>query len=152
MSKKPSARVAFWVCLAVAATLAAGCNTSPPQTHLEWVARDAWDVGCAHAATVERFTIVKKGFVPESEVYRVDIDAAFKLINPCTTSSRGAPYKQFESVPFVGTAKMVRCESDGKKGWALEGRADRCWSGPTPPFAKGPAPKAKGPTKATVVR
>ncbi len=127
-------RKGLWLSILVVAGVT-GCDAAPRNAAVEWVTRDAWDVGCAHAATVETFKVNERGWKVKGEVYSVDVDATFKLINPCDTGAGGKSYKQFESVKFSQKdIEMVLCEREGVKGWALQGMADsRCWTGPTPP-------------------
>ena len=68
------------------------------------------------------------------EVWSVDVDATFKLVNACTSGLPlvGKAYKQFETVPFKGTVEMSKCKKGSDDGWAIPGKeSSRCWTGPT---------------------
>jgi len=139
--------------LALVATLTVlgltACNPPPRESFQQWVARDAWDSGCAEQAMIERWSGGNPHWKIEGEVYVVDVDATFKLANACKsgipldgidvkalleqgggTISRS--YKQFEVVNFKKTVEMSKCKKDEKVGWALPGKeSTRCWTGPS---------------------
>lgn len=112
----------------------AGCGGSPRDSYVQWVARDAWDPTCAEAAIVERFTATNGRWKIKEEVWAVDVDATFKLVNKCSSGLPllGKEYKQFEPVVFKQTVEMSKCKKGNDSGWALPGKeSSRCWTGPT---------------------
>jgi hypothetical protein len=137
----------------IALTLAAlgltGCNPPPRDSYQQWVARDAWDSGCAEQGMIERWTVQNARWKIEGQVYVIDVDATFKLANACKSGltldgidvkellekGGGAitrSYKQFENVEFKKTVEMSKCEKNGKTGWSLPGKeSTRCWTGPS---------------------
>lgn len=126
-----------------------GCNPPPRDSSQQWVARDAWDSGCAEQGIIERWKVGNARWKIEGEVFVVDVDATFKLVNACKSGltldgvdvkallekGGGAitrSYKQFENVDFKGTVEMSKCQKNGKTGWALPGKeSTRCWTGPS---------------------
>ena len=113
---------------------ASACDSTPRESYMQWVARDAWDSTCAEQAIVETFKVDNKHWKIPSEVYAADIEAHFKLVNACNSGLPlvGKQYKQFESVGFKGTVEMSHCKKDGVDGWAMPGKeSSRCWTGPT---------------------
>jgi hypothetical protein len=112
----------------------AGCQQGPRNQFIHWVARDAWDPGCAHAAIIEKWQDNNRQWAERYTRYTLDVDATFKLVNPCATGKNGKTYQQFETVSFkVSQLEMVKCEtSDGTEGWSTPG--GRCLTGPNPPL------------------
>lgn len=111
-----------------------GCGGSPRDSYVQWVARDAWDPTCAEAAIVERFTAQNGRWKIKDEVWAVDVDATFKLVNKCASGLPllGKEYKQFETVAFQQTIEMSKCKKADATGWSLPGKeSSRCWTGPT---------------------
>ena len=113
-----------------------GCQQGPRNQYLHWVARDAWDPNCAHAAIIEKWEDSNRQWAERYTRYTFDVDATFKLVNPCENGKDGKVYKQFETVPFrVSQLEMVKCEgADGTEGWSVPG--GRCLTGPNPPLTK----------------
>ncbi len=125
------------------------CNASPRDAYQQWVARDAWDQGCAEQAMIERWSVQNGHWKIEGQVYVADVDATFKLANACKSGltldginvkelmeSGGGTinrsYKQFQTVDFKKTVEMSKCQKAGKTGWALPGKESaRCWTGPS---------------------
>lgn len=115
-------------------TLLVGCNPAPRDSFVQWVARDAWDSTCAEHAIVETFTETNRRWKIKGEVYVIDVDARFKLVNACKSGLPliGKDYQQFEVVPFKATVEMSRCKKGDADGWSLPGKeGSRCWTGPT---------------------
>lgn len=110
-----------------------GCTPGPRTQFVHWVARDAWDVSCAHAAIIEKWEDSNRRWNDDKTRYLVDVNATFKLVNPCEGGTSGRSYKQFETVDFrVSQLEMEKCTgSDGAEGWSLVG--GRCLTGPNPP-------------------
>ncbi len=126
-----------------------GCNTTPRDSFQQWVARDAWDQGCAEQAMIERWAVSNGKWKIEGQVYVADVDATFKLANACKSgvtldgidvkellASGGGTlnrsYKQFQTVEFKKTVEMSKCQKAGKTGWSLPGKESaRCWTGPS---------------------
>lgn len=126
-----------------------GCKPPPRDSFQQWVARDAWDQGCAEQAMIERWSVSNPHWKIEGEVYVVDVDATFKLANACQGGmslgginvkellekgggSISRSYKQFETVEFKGTVEMSRCQKHDDAGWAIPGKENgRCWTGPS---------------------
>jgi hypothetical protein len=140
--------------VSLAATLTAvfsitACNPPPRDSFQQWVARDAWDAGCAEQAMIERWSAQNARWKIEGQTYVIDVDATFKLANACQSGltldginvqdllekGGGAihrSYKQFENVEFKKTVEMSKCEKNGKTGWSLPGKeSTRCWTGPS---------------------
>lgn len=114
---------------------ATGCD-SPPRNHfIQWVTRDAWDPICGPQAAVEKISITNARWVEPGKVYSVDIDATYKLLNPCSEDLQGRSYKQFQSVDFKkANIEIVPCKRNGEEGWSLKDRdIDLCWTGPNRP-------------------
>jgi hypothetical protein len=131
------------------------CEGRPNKRHVEWVARDAWDSDCAEQAIIEKFKTANPKWKVKGEVWQVDVEATFKLVNECTSKSAlsdpkkladglkelakgetkkitGHTYKQFESLDFAKKPlEMSRCKVNGEDGWSLPGQeGERCWVGP----------------------
>lgn len=126
-------KLSLWL---VAATLwgASACGGAPRESYVQWVSRDAWDSTCAEQAIVETWKQQNGHWKVDGEVWVVDVDARFKLINKCSSGLPlvGKQYKQFEVVPFHATLELSKCKKDGDTGWALPGKeSSRCWTGPT---------------------
>jgi hypothetical protein len=121
--------------IAAFCTLAVGCDSPPRNHYIHWVTRDAWEPGCAQQAAVEKIVVTNAHWKEEGKIYSVDVDATYKLINPCNQGQNGKSYRQFESVDFNRKGiEMVRCKRNGKEGWSLKDReVDLCWTGPKPP-------------------
>jgi hypothetical protein len=123
------------ILLAVGAgALMAACGGPPRESYVQWVARDAWDPSCAEQAIIETWKQDNGRWKVKGEVWTVDVEAGFKLVNKCDSGLplAGKSYKQFEVVPFQGTIEMSKCKKDGDTGWALPGKeSSRCWTGPT---------------------
>jgi hypothetical protein len=114
--------------------LGAGCGGAPRESFVQWVARDQWDSTCAEQAIVETWTQKNGRWKVQGEVWQVDVNASFKLVNACQSGLPlvGKQYKQFEVVAFNGTVEMSKCKKDGDTGWAMPGKeGSRCWTGPT---------------------
>ncbi len=114
--------------------VAAACGGSPRDSHAQWVARDAWDSTCAEQAIIERFTATNGRWKINNEVWAVDVDATFKLVNACKSGLPlvGKEYKQFETAPYKATVEMSKCKKGNDAGWSLPGKeSSRCWTGPT---------------------
>lgn len=119
---------------AFAALSLTGCSGTPRDSFVQWVARDAWDSTCAEEAIVEKWVATNGRWKIPSEVWAVDVDATFKLVNKCSSGLPlvGKEYKQFETVPFKGTVEMSKCKKADVDGWAIPGKeSSRCWTGPT---------------------
>jgi hypothetical protein len=112
----------------------AGCSGTPRDSFVQWVARDAWDPTCAEQGIVEKWVARNGHWKIPKQVWAVDVDATFKLVNTCQSGLPlvGKEYKQFETVPFKGTVEMSKCKKGDKDGWSLPGKeSSRCWTGPT---------------------
>ncbi|MDP2344438.1 MAG: hypothetical protein Q8O67_26000 [Deltaproteobacteria bacterium] len=128
------ASLPFLCCLGIALLALSGCGGTPRDSAVQWVARDAWDPTCAEAAIVERFVATNGRWKIEGQVWAVDVDATFKLVNKCSSGLPliGKEYKQFEAVPFKATVEMSKCKKGDDAGWSLPGKeSSRCWTGPT---------------------
>lgn len=111
-----------------------GCGGTPRDSFVQYVARDAWDSTCAEEAIVEKWIATNGRWKIKSEVWAVDVDATFKLVNKCQSGLPlvGKEYKQFETVPWKGTVEMSKCKKGETDGWAIPGKeSSRCWTGPT---------------------
>lgn len=125
--------------LILAVLTLAACNGPPRESYAQWVARDAWDPTCAEQAIIETWSATNGRWKIPSEVWELDVDARFKLVNKCTSGLPlvgnilgGKVYNQFEVVPYKATVTMSKCKKDGDTGWALPGKeSSRCWTGPT---------------------
>lgn len=109
------------------------CEATPRDSHVQWVARDAWDSSCADKAIVERWVQSGGHWQEQGKVWVVDVDATFKLGNDCQSSTAALAFSAYQSVTFQrqGLA-MTPCTRDGEAGWALLGQEqDRCWTGPS---------------------
>lgn len=112
----------------------AGCSGTPRDSFQQYVARDTWDSTCAEQGIVEKWTATNGRWKIPNEVWAVDVDATFKLVNECKSGLPlvGKEYKQFETVPFKGTVEMSKCKKGNDDGWAIPGKeSSRCWTGPT---------------------
>jgi hypothetical protein len=117
----------------VAVSLSA-CSGTPLQQSVQWVARDAWDSTCAEQAIVEMWKANNGRWKVQGEVWAVDVEATFKLMNKCESGLPlvGKSYKQFETVQFKQPIEMSKCKKGSDSGWALPGKeSSRCWTGPT---------------------
>lgn len=121
------------LCLPILALGLAACHSAPRQSHVQWVARDAWNADCADKAIVERWVADNGHWKIKGEVWVVDVDATFKLGNDCKSGLLGKSFKAYESVSFQKDGlEMSRCKRDGEDGWSLPGKeSERCWTGPT---------------------
>jgi hypothetical protein len=143
-------RIRLSLCAALVTTsVLAGCNPPPRESFQQWVARDAWDPGCAEQAMIERWSVRDARWKIEGQTYAIDVDATFKLANACTSGltldginvqellERGGgairrSYKQFENVEFKKTVELSKCDKNGAAGWSLPGKeSTRCWTGPS---------------------
>lgn len=121
--------------LALASVMAGGiaCDAEPRDRHIQWVARDAWNPSCADKAIIERWVQANGAWKEQGKVWRVDVDATFKLGNDCEAQGEAPTIPAYQSVDFkrVGL-ELVPCENGGQKGWALPGQeAGRCWTSPS---------------------
>lgn len=123
----------FLVLGVVSLAFGASCAQGPRDQFVQWVARDAWDQGCAHAAIIEKWDVTNRRWSDDKARYLVDVNATFKLVNPCETGAGGRTYKQFETAEFhVSGLEMEKCAGvDEQSGWGLVG--GRCLTGPNPP-------------------
>lgn len=149
MCTRPLARLVSTIMLLAGVSAVTACNAAPRDSFQQWVARDAWDQGCAEQGMIEVWKAGNGRWKIEGEVYVVDVEATFKLANICTS---GVPpqgidlkallekgggaiarsYKQFETVAFKQTVEMSKCKANDKTGWSLPGQESRrCWTGPT---------------------
>jgi hypothetical protein len=112
----------------------AACSGTPRDSFVQWVARDAWDPTCAEQGIIEKWVATNGKWKINNEVWSVDVDATFKLVNACESGlpALGKSYKQFEVVPFKATVEMSKCKKGDQEGWSLPGKeSTRCWTGPT---------------------
>ena len=110
------------------------CEGKPREQHVQWVARDQWDSSCAEQAAIERWSATNGRWKVKPEVYVVDVDATFKMVNKCSSGLPliGKTYAQFDAVAFKGTVEMSHCKKDCQDGWSLpQKESSRCWTGPT---------------------
>lgn len=117
---------------AVLVATGAACDAEPRDRHIQWVARDAWNPSCADMAIIERWVQTNGAWKEKGKVWRVDIDATFKLGNDCEGEGETASIPAYQSIDFkrVGL-ELVPCENGGKDGWALPGQeGGRCWTSP----------------------
>lgn len=117
-----------------------GCDKPPKRSSIQWIARDAWDSGCAHAAIVEKFAIKSKGWKEKGKLYAADVTATFKLVNPCETGTNGRTYKQFATADFAAPDLVLApCTDGGAEGWARvpDGRCITGASQPKEDYATG---------------
>jgi hypothetical protein len=149
MMRTRTARFVFTSFFVVAITALTGCNASPRDSFQQWVARDAWDQGCAEQGMVEQWKTQNGRWKTEGQVYVIDVEATIKLANACNSvlpngginvadllaQGGGAvarSYKQFETVAFKKTVEMSKCKTADKDGWSLPGQESRrCWTGPS---------------------
>ena len=79
-------RIRALVCACFVTTaLMMGCQPPPRDSFQQWVARDAWDPGCAEQAMIERWSVRDARWKIEGQTYSIDVDATFKLANACTS-------------------------------------------------------------------
>ena len=89
-------------CLVFAVLSSVACEGIPREQHVQWVARDQWDSTCADQAAVETWKASNGRWKMKPEVYVVDVDATFKMMNKCSSGLPlvGKQYKQFETIPL----------------------------------------------------
>ena len=112
----------------------AGCAFPPRDAEVQWVARDAWDRGCASQAIFEKLKISDRGWKDRGAgIYTVSVEATVKMVNPCHSDVTGKSYAQFESVEFsFDHLAMKKCKQGGDDGWMLDQPTARCITGPAP--------------------
>lgn len=112
-----------------------GCEGTPREKHMQWVARDAWDPTCAEKAMVEMWKASNPRWKIKGEVYVIDVEARFRLTDDCKSGLPliGKSYKSLEVASYKSQGlEMSRCKKDGGVGWALPGNeSSRCWTSPT---------------------
>jgi hypothetical protein len=129
-----SSRKALRTLFGLAALVASGaaCDAAPRDRHIQWVARDAWNPGCADKAIIERWVQTNGAWKEKGKVWRVDIDATFKLGNDCEGEGENATIPAYQSIDFKRNGlELVPCKSGDEEGWALPGQEGaRCWTRP----------------------
>lgn len=118
--------------LLVFVCLSSACDAEPRDRHIQWVARDAWNPNCADKAIIERWVQSNGAWKEQGKVWRVDVDATFKLGNDCEGSEDSAAIPAYQSVDFKRSGlELVPCKKGGNDGWALPGQeGGRCWTSP----------------------
>ena len=127
-----------------------GCESRPIQQYVR-VVRDAWDSVCVMSSTTEKFQITNSGWADDDKkVWVVDVKATFKPIKECFEPMPKLAGDKGSSVAIINAMKpkirkaafksydfeskqlaMIRCQDTaGNKGWALQDKPDRCWTGP----------------------
>src|SRR4051812_5581829 len=69
--------------VSIAVLSLAGCSGTPRDSFQQYVARDTWDATCAEQGIVEKWVATNGRWKIPNEVWAVDVDATFKLVNEC---------------------------------------------------------------------